>query len=128
MAKIYANNYPVTGSTSYASAVTYVDKDGNKSTVQEEIDKLKNTFIPLDNYQEGIASVFFQKSQGATGKVTFPKPFKEIPQVSAYFPSINAGFVVTITQVTNLDFSFSAPVYSSADGYILNMDWKAAIV
>ena len=39
MAKTYINGFPVTGSTSYASAVTYVDKDGNKSTVQEEIDK-----------------------------------------------------------------------------------------
>lgn len=39
MAKTYINGYPVTGSTSYASAITYVDKDGNKSTVQEVLDE-----------------------------------------------------------------------------------------
>lgn len=49
MAKTYINGYPVTGSTSYASAITCVDKDGNKSTVQEEMDKLNDGL----NYRVG---------------------------------------------------------------------------
>lgn len=40
MAKTYIFGEPVTGSTNYASAVTCVDKNGEQSTVQSEVDKL----------------------------------------------------------------------------------------
>ena len=43
MAKVYINGEQVTGCTNYASAVSCVDKDGNKSTVQDEMDKLSNS-------------------------------------------------------------------------------------
>ena len=44
MSKMYVNGELVSGSTSNASYVNCIDKDGNKSTVQAEIDKL-NSFI-----------------------------------------------------------------------------------
>ena len=40
MSKLYVNGESVSSSVNYASAVNCIDKDGNKSTVQAEIDKL----------------------------------------------------------------------------------------
>lgn len=61
MAKTYINGYPVTGSTSYASAITCVDEEGNKSTVQDEINELKNKVSEqnknLTSYTDGIWTV-----------------------------------------------------------------------
>ena len=51
MAKVYINGEQVTGCTNYASAVTCVDKDGNQSTVQSEVDKLNNS---VDEVNKGI--------------------------------------------------------------------------
>lgn len=42
MAKIYVNGEPVNGSTSYASGITCVDKNGEQSTVQAEMDRLNS--------------------------------------------------------------------------------------
>lgn len=41
----YINGQQVNGCTNYASAVTCVDKDGNKSTVQAEMDELNKKLV-----------------------------------------------------------------------------------
>lgn len=47
MAKAVINGEVISGSTSYASAITYTKEDGTKSTVQNELDEL-NTNIGKD--------------------------------------------------------------------------------
>lgn len=46
---VYINGEQVNGCTNYASAVSCVDKDGNPSTVQAEIDGLNDTVDTLSN-------------------------------------------------------------------------------
>lgn len=53
MSKLYVNGEPVSSSVNYASAISCIDKDGNKSTVQAEINNHANSInqlnLELDN-------------------------------------------------------------------------------
>lgn len=56
---VYINGEQVNGCTNYASAVSCVDKDGNPSTVQAEIDKQKAKNEDLDLMKVQLNGIFF---------------------------------------------------------------------
>lgn len=100
MAKTYINGYPVTGSTSYASAITYVDKDGNKSTVQEVLDEQNKNFEKLVNLVD----------QSKGNKITIP---------------LNRILAYNTTNENQLDYRVELPFYSPNKNY--NVTFSSAI-
>ena len=57
MSKLYVNGESVSSSVNYASAISCIDQDGNKSTVQAEIDKNKYDIDELNDKLTPISLV-----------------------------------------------------------------------
>ena len=80
--KLNGNTY--SGSTNYASAIEYIEEDGNKTTVQDKISEL-NSNLEMQNeklyeIQRGTRLVQDAISSGyKSAEVIFPTPFDTTP-------------------------------------------------
>ena len=100
------NGKTYSGSTSYASAIEYIEKDGTKTTVQDKIDEQNKKF---DNFKCGSESLVTNSTGIYT--VTFDKPMLSENYVLNITQAIGSSELITgasviLTEKTINGFTF----------------------
>lgn len=135
MAKMIINGEVCSGSTSYASAVEYTEKDGTKNTVQNKIvamDSLVKAYENRIEYLEGfLEDSLFQEitltgsgslNSGSTSNgnvykwIEFETPFVEVPTITAKETTGSSTKGVSYSDVTCSGF------YIIVSSYYKNQD------
>ena len=131
MAKTYINGYPVTGSTSYASAITYVDEQGNKTTVQDKISEMTNGFgedvngVNIHEKLDQIINLYSAELKPATANIVFTNFSSSVP--CTYTPDWENYNVLYIT-VTHPNAYNISRVYQDGTNELVDSYWGSNIL